>query len=522
MNPAENDILDYNYPYDELPQLKELLEKWGLQCVYQTCVDQLIDIKMLSIMKTYHVEKLLSKFPWGIIFKFEFELTKWQTNNSIVTVSNDHNSSTNLGEIVLCSSSTPIVEYFHKSPNIKYQLKVDEVLNSTTQGALILSYYEKNNKLNDGIRSTLVDILIGSVLSQKLPMSVILAESIADQIVVMFKSEVKDVYFMKIGNNKNPKGKLYAKYYNCLRNLKNNGLVPTSAVKHKTYNDKHQKTNWTEREFVSEIEIDGILDILKHGNSTFPELESMWNATINYRLNNIKCATSTADILKTWKHYLLPYGHKLIDIDYNALFPITNNIYHDFNDKAEKIIKLLDEKVKDTNCRKILENLVSNNNDIDMNENVKNAALFYLLHAMFAPTSRKVTTDSNGKKNMVKYSIKDSQDSFIVFKESVEAQQHHLEQLRNRGIPIQPFILIVGTMNVQKEILVYFDSVMYKVHSVLRSIEVCFKIFHLFNLEYPSQSAIVWQFIQKYFFCVHSRYDTPFPKLVQILAELNQ
>jgi len=87
-----------------------------------------------------------------------------------------------LGEIVLCTSSTPIVEYSHK-----YQLKVDEVLNSTTQGALILSYYEKNNKLNDGIWSTLVDILIGSVLSQKLPMSVILAESIADQIVVMFK-----------------------------------------------------------------------------------------------------------------------------------------------------------------------------------------------------------------------------------------------------------------------------------------------------------------------------------------------
>lgn len=140
-------------------------------------------------MKTYHVEKLLSKFPWGIIFKFEDELTKWQTNASIV--SNDHNSCTNLGEIVLGPSSKPIVENTQKSSNIKYLLNVDEVLNSTTQGALILNYYEKNNKLNDGIRSTLVDILIGHVLSQKLPMSVILAESIADQIVVMFKSEVK-------------------------------------------------------------------------------------------------------------------------------------------------------------------------------------------------------------------------------------------------------------------------------------------------------------------------------------------
>jgi hypothetical protein len=70
-------------------------------------------------------------------------------------------------------------------------LKVDEVLNSTIQGALILDYYEKNNKLNDGIRSTLVDILIGCVLSKKIQMSVSLAESIANQIVAMFKSEVK-------------------------------------------------------------------------------------------------------------------------------------------------------------------------------------------------------------------------------------------------------------------------------------------------------------------------------------------
>lgn len=144
------------------------------------------------------------------------------------------------------------------------------------------------------------------------------------------------------------------------------------------------------------------------------------------------------------------------------------------------------------------------------------------MHAMFAPTSKKVTIDSNGKKNIIKYSIKDSQDSFILFKESVEAQQHHLEQLRNQGNPIQPFIVIVGTINVQKEILVYFDSVMYKVHSVLRSIEICFKIYQLFNLEYPSQFSIVWLFIQKYFFCMNSRYDKPFPKLVQILAELNQ
>jgi len=126
--------------------------------------------------------------------------------------------------------------------------------------------------------------------------------------------------------------------------------------------------------------------------------------------------------------------------------------------------------------------------------------LIYLLHALFAPTSRKLTRDDQGKKNLIKYSIKDS----------------HLEQLESRGDPIQPFILIVGTIFYPKEILVYFDTIMYKVDSILRSVEVCYNIFHLLNLEYPSQSSIVWLFVKKYFFGVTSPYDTPHPKLIQI------
>lgn len=152
---------------------------------------------------------------------------------------------------------------------------------------------------------------------------------------------------------------------------------------------------------------------------------------------------------------------------------------------------------------------------------VKNGVFTYLLHALFAPTSKKNTRDEQGKKNLIKYSIKDSQDSFIVFGESVDVMQQHLEQLRNRGDPIQPFILIVGTIFSHKEIIVYFDSILYKVHSILRSIEVCYKIFHLFNLEYPCQSSIVWLFFQNYFYGETSSFDKPNPKLIQILSDLN-
>jgi len=63
---------------------------------------------------------------------------------------------------------------------------------------------------------------------------------------------------------------------------------------------------------VSENEIDYILDELKHDDSSFPALEKNWTASVNYRLNYIKNSESTANILKSWKQYSIPYGHKLV------------------------------------------------------------------------------------------------------------------------------------------------------------------------------------------------------------------
>lgn len=62
----------------------------------------------------------------------------------------------------------------------------------------------------------------------------------------------------------------------------------------------------------SEKNIDSILDVLKYNTTSYPDLEENWKSTVNYRLNDIKKSTSTEEILKNWKQYLIPYGHKLV------------------------------------------------------------------------------------------------------------------------------------------------------------------------------------------------------------------
>lgn len=147
--------------------------------------------------------------------------------------------------------------------------------------------------------------------------------------------------------------------------------------------------------------------------------------------------------------------------------------------------------------------------------------MFYLLHAVFVPTSKKVTRDHNGKKSQVKHSIKDSQNSFMIFKDSNCDVEEYITMRRREKHPIHPLILIVGTPINPREVIVSFDSIKYNVFTILSAIDVCFKLFHLFNLEYPSESCIVWLFIQKYFYDLNTNFDKPCHTLGQILSDLS-
>jgi len=110
---------------------------------------------------------------------------------------------------------------------------------------------------------------------------------------------------------------------------------------------------------------------------------------------------------------------------------------------------------------------------------------------MFIPTSKKVTHDENGKKGFIKLSIKDSQNAFIIIKPTAVEMDATLKNMSNKG-PIQPWVLVVGSLIDPKQILIYFDSIKYKMFSALKAYDMCSKIFHVFNVEYHIESNEVW------------------------------
>jgi len=95
-----------------------------------------------------------------------------------------------------------------------------------------------------------------------------------------------------------------------------------------------------------------------------------------------------------------------------------------------------------------------------------------------------------------------------------------LQTISNKG-PIQPCVLVIGSLMDLKQIIIYFDIIKYKIFSTIKAYDMCFKIFHVFNVEYPIKSNDVWLFIQTFFYNIKIKYDESNVLIKQISVKLN-
>ncbi|CAI6373581.1 unnamed protein product [Macrosiphum euphorbiae] len=103
----------------------------------------------------------------------------------------------------------------------------------------------------------------------------------------------------------------------------------------------------------------------------------------------------------------------------------------------------------------------------------KSCIIMYLLHAILIPTNKKSSTDSQGKKTIVKYSIQDSQNSFMMIAPTAVEIEEMLKRKYNVG-----------------------------------------------DIEYPIESVNVWLLVQKFFYNIVNKYDKSCPLVNQIINEI--
>ena len=73
--------------------------------------------------------------------------------------------------------------------------------------------------------------------------------------------------------------------------------------------------------------------------------------------------------------------------------------------------------------------------------------------------------------------------------------------LKSKKKNIQPFISVIGDIEKKIEaIFVYFDDIKYMFSNVVRAYDTLFKIYHLFQIEYPKPCETFLDLIEVQFF----------------------
>jgi hypothetical protein len=125
-----------------------------------------------------------------------------------------------------------------------------------------------------------------------------------------------------------------------------------------------------------------------------------------------------------------------------------------------------------------------------------------MLHGAITPLSKSCL--KNG--GMYTFTIVDSLQSMVTlvkdladFEPTLERQQAVRDKFKS--YPTQPFVLVVGESYEQiKLFYCVTEGIKYKCRSFIHALDLCYKTFFVFNIEYPSPSYFAWVFLEKHIY----------------------
>lgn len=127
-------------------------------------------------------------------------------------------------------------------------------------------------------------------------------------------------------------------------------------------------------------------------------------------------------------------------------------------------------------------------------------AVFRLLQTLLPSGKQKSYSSSGQFKSQKNYSVKESQEAFIMFCETETIYEEYVKTKILSESAIPPYITIVGSLLQPKTFFVGFENTTYELPSLVKAIDVCLKAYHLFNLEYVPATRQIWQFVNMKFY----------------------
>lgn len=218
------------------------------------------------------------------------------------------------------------------SPSIPdAEINLEEILLKTVDGKDVIAKYKSTKSLNDKDQTGIVRIIVDHYILNGIKMDAKIMESVATAISKIFATESETTYYIPRTKTKNASGKLYDRYYN-QRNKRKRFDCHTSSKLYKV--SEELKDNEISESSMDVAEFEDKKKWLVHN---FPQnITILWKATSVLRIRENK--TSLSDFLKDWPRYRDPNGYKLIDIDFETMYPEKQNLMFSKIEGFEKVM----------------------------------------------------------------------------------------------------------------------------------------------------------------------------------------
>lgn len=314
------------------------------------------------------------------------------------------------------------------------------------------------------------------------------------------------------------RGKLVDKYRNKIRELKYLSGSDTSVDKSASSVSANPSSDDEDN---TEASAEAISWLQKH-TEPWEIVLAKWKLTTECRRkdNNLQEQTSkVCDIFERWPILKHPKGYDLIEVDYASLKLTTVELnienWFAFYTNLQNIRPLR----KDDNCAESLNLLLQLDH---LTDDSKIFLQLCMLPHIIPPKGR---IRVKGK-NQWKPSISECKDSIVMHAvlsaDTINIQERRKEAMRNVGMTVQPFIIAVGlTLSEIDSFYVCIDTVLYKVPSILKALEICFKSFHVFDAVYPPESEHLWLLLQRVLFKFSTKWDKMTPYIMEVISELS-
>lgn len=174
---------------------------------------------------------------------------------------------------------------------------------------------------------------------------------------------------------------------------------------------------------------------------------------------------------------------------------------------------------------------MKNGNDTDTFE-TSVCVTFYLLHEMFTYTQRKNVTappkkrkrqsdEETSTSNSSRFTAVDSQLAFLRFHATADDYKSAFNQMMKDN-KSAPMINIIGDIFGPKQYMIDFDNIRYCPTKITKAIEICFKCYFVFGMEYPPACVSFYQFLNCFFYNIMETETKPIPvhKSVTKLIEM--